>query len=790
MAKKPTYEELEERVKKLEKEAIERKREEKALQDSRYMLQTVLDSIPSAVFWKDRDSIYLGGNRTWLAAAGLNSSEEVVGKSDYDLPWSKEEADSFREDDWRVMESGIPEYDIIESYRRANGTHAWAKTNKLPLRDTEGNIVGVLGTYEDITERKQADEALRESEERYRTITENANEAILVAQDGVFRFANPKAEELFGYSKEELASRPFTNFIHEADRAMVGDRHERRVRGEELPATYPYRIVDKSGNTKWIELNVALFSWAERPATLCFMMDITNRKGMEEALRESEEKYRITLQSIPDSVCITRQKDGLYFYANDGFSQLSGYSREDTVGKTSLDLNLFPNPTDRDEFIKILKEKGELHGFELQYRKKDGTIFDALISARPLKYGEEDCLVAVVKDITPIKKAEQEKAKLQVQFEHAQRMESIGTLAGGLAHNFNNLLMSIIGNASIVLLDLNPDHPHYKNLKNIEKNVKSGSQVTKQLLGYAREGRYEVKPISLNQLVKEASNTFGTTRKEIRVHQELAESLFGINADQGQIEQVLMNLYVNAADAMPEGGDLFLKTMNITDKDMADKQYDPKPGNYVLLTVRDTGVGMDEKTMERIFDPFFTTKSLAEGTGLGLASVYGIIKAHGGYIDVDSEEGKGTTFEIYLPASEEKVTEEKMLTDEIMKGKGTVLLVDDEEIVLDAGEQMLRKLGYEVLLAKSGQEALELYKKNQDRIDLVLLDMVMPGVGGGKTYDRLKEINPKIKVLLSSGYSIDGQAKEIMKRGCDGFIQKPFNLGQLSQSIRKILDKG
>ncbi|MBW1861249.1 MAG: response regulator, partial [Deltaproteobacteria bacterium] len=210
---------------------------------------------------------------------------------------------------------------------------------------------------------------------------------------------------------------------------------------------------------------------------------------------------------------------------------------------------------------------------------------------------------------------------------------------------------------------------------------------------------------------------------------------------------------------------------------------------YILLTVRDTGVGMDEKTMGRIFDPFFTTKGLAEGTGLGLASAYGIIKAHGGYIDVDSEKGHGTTFEIYLPASEEEVTEEKISTDEIIKGKGTVLLVDDEEMVLDAGEQMLRKLGYEVLLAGSGQEALEQYKKNQDRIDMILLDMVMPGMGGGKTYDRLKEINPKVMVLLSSGYSIDGQAKEILKRGCDGFIQKPFSLEQLSQRIRILLVK-
>ena len=341
-----------------------------------------------------------------------------------------------------------------------------------------------------------------------------------------------------------------------------------------------------------------------------------------------------------------------------------------------------------------------------------------------------------------------------------------------------------------MLLETDPDHPNYQRLTSIEKSVQSGSKLTSQLLGYARGGRYEVRPISLNQLIKEISETFGVTRKEISVHQELADELYGIKADQGQIEQVLLNLYVNAADAMPGGGDLFLKTMNVTDKDMIGKPYKVKAGNHVLLTVRDTGVGMDKETMERVFDPFFTTKDLSKGTGLGLASVYGIVKAHSGYIDVESEEGYGTTFSICLPAIEKEVKEEKeLLSGEFVKGKETILLVDDEDMILDTGEQMLRILGYEVLLAMSGQEALELYKKNQDKIDIVLMDMVMPGMGGGETYNRMKEINSNVKVLLLSGYSIEGEATEILERGCDGFMHKPFNLKELSQKIREILDE-
>ncbi len=511
----------------------------------------------------------------------------------------------------------------------------------------------------------QSAEALRESEEKYRTLIENASEAIVVAQDGLIKFANPKGEELYGYTQEELASRPLTYFIHEEDREMVGERHERRLRGEVPPSTYPFRIISKAGDIKWVELKVVFFSWNERPAALCLMTDITEQRL-----------------------------------------------------------------------------------------------------------------------------AEEEKKKLEAQLGQSRKVEALGTLAGGIAHNFNNLLTGVQGNASLMLLETDPTHLNYQRLKIIEKAVQSGSRLTRQLLGYAREGRYEIRPISLNQLVKETSDTFGETKKEIRVHRELAEDLFGIKADQGQIEQVLLNFYVNAADAMPGGGDLFLKTMNVTHNDMKGKPYKAKPGNYVLLTVADTGVGMDKKTMERIFDPFFTTKGLAKGTGLGLASVYGIVKAHGGYIDVESEKGHGTTLYVCLPASERKVEEAVKSAEQIIEGSGTILLVDDEEMVLDVSVQLLKALGYTVLEAKGGREAVEVYRENKDKIDMVLLDMIMPDMGGGEAYDLMKEINPEIKVLLSSGYSIDGQATEILERGCDGFIQKPFNMKELSKCIREILDKG
>ena len=395
---------------------------------------------------------------------------------------------------------------------------------------------------------------------------------------------------------------------------------------------------------------------------------------------------------------------------------------------------------------------------------------------------ERQSVIVIVNDVS-------ERKRMQAQLQEAQKMEAIGTLAGGIAHDFNNLLMGIQGNVSLMLLDIDSTHPHYERLITIETLVQSGSKLTKQILGYAREGKYEVMTLDLNQIIMETSETFGRAKKDITIDRALSEALLTIDADRGQIEQVLLSLYVNAWQAMPTGGRISLKTMNTGSEDMKDKMYKPRPGKYVLFTITDTGVGMDQKTQKRIFDPFFTTRGMGRGTGLGLATVYGIVKGHGGYIDIESKKGVGTTFSVYLPTSEKQAIENGALYEKTLEGRETVLFVDDEDTIIDVGKDILKALNYQVLLARGGKEAVEVYKANKDRIDLVILDMIMPDMGGGKTYDLLKEINPQVKVLLSSGYSIDGQAKEILGRGCNGFIQKPFDIKQLAAKIKKILTK-
>jgi len=337
--------------------------------------------------------------------------------------------------------------------------------------------------------------------------------------------------------------------------------------------------------------------------------------------------------------------------------------------------------------------------------------------------------------------------------------------------------------------DTDSSHPNDEHLKGIEDYVKSAAELTNQLLAFARGGKYEARPTDLNKLVKSQNRMFGRTRKEITIRGKYEEDLWSAEVDQGQIEQVLLNFYVNAWQSMPGGGNLYVQTENVTLEENHIKPFAVAPGKYVKISVTDTGVGMDEATQQRIFDPFFTTKEMGRGTGLGLASVYGIVKNHGGFIDVYSEKGKGSTFNLYLPASGKKVIEEVKLSKDVLKGAGTVLLVDDEDIIIDVGKPMLDKLGYKTLIAGSGKDAIEIYKSKKDQIDIVILDMIMPEMGGGDAYDKLRKINPEIKVLLSSGYSVDGQATEILERGCDGFVQKPFNMKDLTQKIRGILDK-
>jgi two-component system cell cycle sensor histidine kinase/response regulator CckA len=517
--------------------------------------------------------------------------------------------------------------------------------------------------------------------------------------------------------------------------------------------------------------------------------EITERRQAEEALRESEEKYRTLIENIQDGVFLIQ--DLKMQFVNEAFVKMVGYTVEEFAG---MDFRQLIASEDVDRVVNWYRRRqaGENIGSEYEFRMlhKDGvTRVFANMSMGFVDFRGSIASMGTVKDVTELRLAEKERQRLEAQLQHAQKMEAVGTMAGGIAHDFNNLLMGIQGLTSLLMFDIDPAHPHVEHLKEIEDCVKSAADLTKQILGFARGGKYEVKPTDLNELIESNSQMFGRTQKEILIYKEYQKFVWTVEVDQGQIGQVLMNIFVNAWQAMPNGGALSIATANITLDANYVKPFQLAPGRYVKLSVTDTGLGMDENIQKRIFEPFFTTKEMGRGTGLGLATVYGIIKNHGGFIEVNSRKGEGTTFNIYLPATEVEVVEEKRADEKLVRGSETVLFVDDEDLIIDVGEQILKRMGYTVFVARSRKEALEIFSKKKDDIDMVILDMIMPDMSGGEAYDRLCEIHPDIKVLLSSGYSLRGQARNILARGCKGFIQKPFNMRELSHKLREVLEE-
>jgi PAS domain S-box-containing protein len=510
---------------------------------------------------------------------------------------------------------------------------------------------------------------------------------------------------------------------------------------------------------------------------LVLIINILRRRQAEVMLK----KFSLIVSASQDLMALV-DDEFTYQAANESYLKAFGKSEAQLVGQRVVDI------IGEELFHHVLKEKmnqcflgKEVH-FQgwFSYPASDSKYMDVKYSPYADQDGKITALVINSRDITETKQMEN-------QLIQSQKMEAIGTLAGGIAHDFNNLLLGISGRTSLMLLESDISLAAREQLKEIERYVERATQLTKQILGFARGGKYEVKATNLNRLIQEQNRMFGRTKREIRIIENLEKSLWNTDIDRAQIEQALLNLYINAWHAMPSGGALYIQSENIVVDEPFEKPYQVKSGRYVKFSVTDTGDGMDEETCKRVFEPFFTTKNMGSGTGLGLASVYGIIKNHGGFINVYSQLGKGTTFSVYLPASSKEVVAESKSAYQISTGKGTVLLVDDEELVLDVGGKMIERLGYRVIPASGGIEAVDLFREHRAKIDAVVLDMIMPDMSGSDTYQRLKEIAPDIRVLLASGYSLDGTASEILQQGCNGFIQKPFNLHQLSQKLKDVM---
>jgi len=669
---------------------------------------------------------------------------------------------------------------------RKDGSTLWAELSVTFMRDEHGEPSELLGITRDITERKLIEDVLRQGEEKYRTILENIEDGYVeIDLDGSFTFVNESACRMLGFSYDEMIGLNYRQYTSDdTAKKMYDVFREIAITGD--PAyLMDYEVIHKDGNLRTNEMNVSLIRDLSGNATgfRCVARDVTERRRAEMALIQSEEKYRTILESIEDGYFEVDLTGNLTFF-NKSFSRIWGYSKDELLGMNNREYTTEETASTVSRVFKQIYTKGKparIPDYEIQCKDGSARILEIYASLIKDPHGASVGFRGIARDVT-------ERKRLEYQLMQAQKMESIGTLAGGIAHDFNNLLMGVLGNISLMLIGREEQDKDYGRLKNIEQYVMRGSELTKRLLGFARGGKYEVRTTDLQGFLTRSADMFGQTKKEILIHRKFQQDLWPAEVDQGQMEQVFLNLFVNAWQAMPGGGHLYLEGINVELGEEDVKPHGIETGRYIKLTVSDTGIGMDEDIRAKIFDPFFTTKDRERGTGLGLASVYGIVKNHGGFITVESEKGEGTSFHIYLPASFKSMKKAKEMSKNVTHGAGTVLLVDDEEMIIQVASEMLQRMGYEVLTARNGKDALTMYREKQGTIDVVVLDMIMPEMGGSQTYDGLKAIDPQVNVLLSSGYSRDGQAEEILKKGCRGFIQKPFDMKGLSARIAEIVE--
>ncbi len=762
-----------------------RRQQEERLRESEALYRTALETTSDGISIIDvQAGTYLYANQRLMNTIG-RPAENIAGQP-VDIYLHPEDAAIGRNKYQAIRASGKDRVYYELRALKPDGTIVM-----LGVTATETVYQGkaaIISFVSDVTEQKRTEEALRESEELYRTAIEKTSDGISIVQDGKYVYANQRLLKTLGREGAEVVNQPLGIYMDPDGAEMLRRYFVARIQGNEAPESYDVRIMKP--DTSYVMLNVraAKIIYKGKPATISFVTDITEQRRAEEALRQSEERYRTIFESIDDDYFETNL-EGFFTFLNRPVSWTQ-FRRDELIG-TGFDRYVPPEMARRIRavFNTIYREDKSHRIPECEIVLKDGTIGHLEMSVSLIRdaSGLPVGFRGVTRDVSDRFKMETEHRKLMEQLHQAQKMEAVGTLAGGIAHDFNNLLMGIQGYTSLMMLEIDPTHRYFEQLKAVQTLVQSGAGLTRQLLGFARAGRYEVLATDLNDLLSRSINLFGRTRKEIRIFEKYEEKLWSVEIDRGQIEQVLLNLFVNAWQAMPGGGSLYIETNNIFMEEPLVKFYDLQRGRYVKISITDTGIGMDEKTRQRIFDPFFTTKEMGRGTGLGLASAYGIVKGHAGMITVYSEKGQGTTFNIYLPASSKTIASEESVETEPAPGHETILLVDDEEVITDVTGRLLRELGYTITTASNGEEAIKIYTRKHADIDLVIIDMIMPGISGSDTFDQLKAINPSIRAILSSGYSLNGKAQDIMNKGVRAFLQKPYRLYDLARKIREVL---
>ncbi len=788
-------------------DVTERRQAEEALRESEQRYKTLIYRIHVAVVVHDADTRIIAANPRAQELLRL-TEDQILDKAAEDPVWvfAREDGEPMPVEEYpvnQVLATAQPLRDMLLGVSGPDGSATlWFLVNADPVLNERQEVEQVIVTFVDVTERTFAEEALHESETRYRTLFESAGEAIFLASSEVFLECNQKALDMYGCSRQELIGHSPLEFspLVQPDGSDSAEKARQKISAalDGDPQLFEWQHRRADGTAFDAEVNLNRIQLAGSPHILAVVRDITDRKRAERELRESTERLRLALQAasmgtwewdlIHDRVTWSPETMSIFGTDPEGF----GGTYESYLG--------FAAPEERDRVHEVVSEflrrahESSVIQYEHEIVRGDGLA--GWIEVRGMVFldqqGQPARMTGVCTDITERKQAEEARQKLESQLRQAQKMEAIGQLTGGVAHDFNNMLQVINGATELALDDLEPDHPARESLNDVVQAGQRAAWLVSQLLLFSRRQIMRPEPLDLNETVADLLKMLGRVIGEhIQLQWHPGPQLRAIQADRTMIEQVLMNLCVNARDAMPGGGVLTIETHDVTiDEDYCVSHSWARPGHYALLTVSDIGCGMDSETIAHIFEPFFTTKGKGQGTGLGLATVYGIVKQHDGLVNVYSEPEGGSVFKLFWPCSRADLEQPDAVPEATaVGGTETILLAEDDEIVRRLAQAVLERAGYTVLIATNGREALSLFERYADEIDMALLDVVMPEMGGREAYERMRAVRPNLKAIFASGYSENAiHTNFVLDQGLI-FIQKPFGREALLGAVREALDR-
>ncbi len=752
------------------------------LRENQTTLRQVIDLVPESIYAKDEDSRFIFVNRRSAELMGT-TPDHAVGKTQEELTPLEEEARVLLAEDEEVLKNGKRIFRREHSYTDQYGNRHIEETTKIPFVTHVSPGKAILGISIDVTRRKRAEELLRHREEHFRHLIENVSDVVtVISPDGTISFASPSVERVLGYERSKNLGRNSFELVHPDDVGRTREAIENGARYPGVAHTLEFRLRHRDG--QWITVEAVGQGVVDPDGDVRVVIayrDITERK----LAAAERDRLMSAIEQAAETVLVT-DVDGLIQYVNPAFTITTGYTREEAIGENPRILN--SGRHDTAFYAKLWDTicSGKTWHGRFINKKKDGTIYTEEATVSPVfdTAGKTINYVAVKRDIT-------REIELERQLRHAQRMEAVGKLAGGVAHDFNNLLQVIQGYTEIALSSLSPGDANRQALDEVANAAERAATLTRQLLTFSRRQVMDSMPLDLNEVISDLLKLVRRVIGEnIRMEFSPGRDLNTIYGDRGQIEQVLMNLCVNARDAMPDGGSISIMTQNVTlDNEFCDAHGTATAGPYVVLSVRDTGLGMDKATLERVFEPFFTTKEVGKGTGLGLAMVYGIVDQHLGVVRALSEPNKGSTFQIYLPAVDDEASiAESNAETPVRGGEETILVAEDDDHVRDLAEHILTSAGYRVIVARDGEEAVRVFAHRAHETDLVILNVIMPKLGGHSVLREMRTIRPDVRALFASGYPeqrVNGETESIDH---EHFIQKPYKRNELLRKVRDLID--